>query len=147
MQDLKSPEVDMRRSLLTLVAIVLPALSAYSVDSAFTGTWKLDPLKSSSTGSTLTYSKSEKGAYHFSDGNGPGFDIGFEGKEYPVEGGQTMAGDNGWDSIWRMNGKVVSKDHGQISPDNKTLTITMNRIRPDGSMGTSVSTLTRVSGT
>ena len=58
-----------------------------------------------------------------------------------------MAGDNGWDSIWRMNGKVVSKDHGQISPDNKTLTITMNRIRPDGSMGTSVSTLTRVSGT
>ena len=151
MQDLKSPEVDMRRSLLTIAAFVLSALSAFSADNPFAGTWKLDPAKSSSSGSTITYSKAENGAYHFSDGNGPGFDIGFEGKEYPVEGGatisQTMAGDNGWDSIWKMNGKVTSKDHGQISPDNKILTITMNRIRPDGSTATSVSTLTRVSGT
>jgi hypothetical protein len=151
MQDLKSPEVDMRRSLLTFAAIVLPALSAFSVDNAFTGTWKLDPAKSSSSGFTLTYSRSENGTFHFSDGNGPGFDIGFEGKEYPVEGGatisQTMAGDNGWDSIWKMNGKVTSKDHGQISPDSKTLTLTQNAIRPDGSTATSVSILTRVSGT
>ena len=151
MQDLKSPEVDMRRSLLAFAALFLPALSAHSADNPFTGTWKLDPAKSSSSGSTFTYSKSENGTYHFSTGNGPGFDIGFEGKEYPVEGGatisQTMAGDNGWDSIWKMNGKVTSKDHGQISPDNKTLTITQNAIRPDGSIGTSVSTLSRVSGT
>jgi hypothetical protein len=151
MQDLKSPEVDMRRSLLTFAAIVLPALSAFSVDNAFTGTWKLDPAKSSSSGLTLTYSKAENGTYHFSDGNGPGFDIGFEGKEYPVESGvtisQTMAGDNGWDSIWKMNGKVTSKDHGQISPDSKTLTLTQNAIRPDGSTATSVSILTRASGT
>jgi hypothetical protein len=151
MQDLKSLEVDMRRSLLTFAAIALPALSAFSVDNAFTGTWKLDPAKSSASGFTLTYSKSANGTYHFSDGNSPGFDIGFEGKEYPVEGGatisQTMAGDNGWDSIWKINGKVTSKDHGQISPDNKILTLTQNAIRPDGSTGTSVGILARVSGT
>jgi hypothetical protein len=42
---------------------------------------------------------------------------------------------------------VTSNDHGQISPDNKTLTLTQNAVRPDGSIGTSVTTLTRVSGT
>jgi hypothetical protein len=58
-----------------------------------------------------------------------------------------MDGDNAWNSVWKLNGQIASKDHGQISADNKTLTITQNRVRPDGSTGTSVDQLTRVSGT
>lgn len=142
----------MRKILIAFALVTLAALSASAADSPFAGTWKLDPARCSyATGLTLTYSKLANGSYHFSAGDGPSFDIGFEGKEYPVGGGytisQTMAGDNGWNSIWKLNGTVTSNDHGKISPDNKTLTIEQNRIRPDGSTGTSIGTFTRVSGT
>jgi len=147
-----SRRLNMRKLLLAFTLAVLAACSAYAADNPFAGTWKLDPAKSSYAGSTITYSKLENGSYHFSTSDGGlSFDIGFEGKDYKVEGGytisQTWDGDNGWNSVWKLKGKVTSNDHGQISPDNKTLTITQNRARPDGSTGTSKGVFTRVSGT
>jgi hypothetical protein len=140
----------MRKFLPAFTLAVLSACGACAADNPFAGTWKLDPAKSNYAGVTLTYTKLDNGSYHFSGDDGPGFDIGFEGKEYPVGGGytisQTMDGDFGWNSTWKLNGKVTSNDRGQISPDNKTLTLTQNRVRPDGSVGTTVTTLTRVSG-
>jgi hypothetical protein len=141
----------MRRSLLVFAFAAACSLSLYAADNRFAGTWKLDPARSAYASLTLTYAKLDNGSYHFTVGGGPAFDIGFEGKEYPVGGGytisQTMDGDFAWNSIWKHDGQVTSKDRGQISPDNKTLTLTQNRVRPDGSTGTSVSVLTRVSGT
>ncbi len=141
----------MRRSLLAWAAIALTALSAGAADNPFAGTWKLDPAKSSYAGFTIAYSKLDNGSYHFSPDGGPGFDIGFEGKEYNLGGGytisQTMVGDNGWDSVWKLNGKVTSNDHGQISADGKTLTIVMKSVRPDGSTVIDENIYTRLSGT
>lgn len=142
----------MRRSLLVFALAVVCSLSLYAANNPFAGTWKLDPAKSTYASFTLTYAKLDNGSYHFTPpDDSSGFDLGFEGKEYNVGGGytisQTMDGDNAWNSVWKLNGQVTSKDRGQISPDNKTLTITQNRIRPDGSTGTTVDVLTRVSGT
>ncbi len=141
----------MRRSLLIFAFAVMCSLSLHGAKNPFWGTWKLDPSQSTYGSQTLTYTRMDNGSYHFNAGDGPGFDIGFEGKEYPVGGGytisQTMDGDNAWNSVWKLNGEVTSKDRGEISADNKTLTLTQNRIRPDGSTGTSVTILTRVSGT
>ena len=141
----------MRRSLLVFALGIVGSVPSGAANNPFVGTWKLDPARSSYPSSTFTYTKLDNGSYHFTVSDGPSFDIGFEGKEYTVGGGntisQTMDGDNAWNSVWKHNGVISSKDRGEISPDNKTLTITQNRVRPDGSIGTSVSVLTRVSGT
>lgn len=141
----------MTRSILVCVLGVACSIPAFTADNPFAGKWRLDPVKSSYPGLTLTYTKLENGSYHFAAEGGPSFDIGFEGKEYNVGQGytisQTTDGENAWNSVWKHNGEITSKDRGEISPDNKTLTITQNRVRPDGSIGTSVSVLTRVSGT
>lgn len=141
----------MRRSLLVFALGVVCFVPSFAANNPFAGTWKLDPAKSGSAGFTLTYTKLDNGSYHFSISDGPSFDIGFEGKEYKAGDGdtisQTMDGENAWNSVWKHNGEISSKDHGEISSDNKTLTITQNRVRPDGSTGTTVNVLTRVSGT
>ena len=141
----------MRRSLLVCTLGVVCLVPSWAADNPFAGTWKLDPAKCAASGLTLTYTKLENGSWHFTADDGTNFDIGFEGKEYNVGGGftisQTMDGGNAWNSIWKLKGKVTSNDRGQISSDGKTLTLTQNRVRPDGSTGTSVGIFTRVSGT
>ena len=141
----------MRRSLLTYVLALMSPIGLLAASSPFAGTWKLEPARSTYSGESLTYSKLDNGSWHFSTSDGMALDISFDGKEKSVGGGytisQTMDGENAWNSIWKLNGKVTSKDHGQISDDGKTLTLTQNRVRPDGSIGTTVSTLKRVAGT
>jgi len=141
----------MRKLLLVSAFLVLPALSAFAADSPWVGTWKLDLAKSKFTGDTFTYSKSENGLFHYSDGSSTSFDFGVDGKEYKTAFGQTgtwtAAGANAWDSVTKLNGSVLNNEHSQLSPDGKTLTITDSGTKPDGSTFKDEAVYTRVTGT
>src|ERR1700692_379064 len=127
----------MKRLLLASALLMVPALSAFAADNPWVGTWKLDLAKSKFTGDTFIYSKSENGLYHYSDGSAISFDFGIDGKEYQTSFGQTAtwtaAGENAWDSTTKVNNSVFSKEHAQLSPDGKNLTITDSGTKPDGS--------------
>jgi len=132
---------------LTLFAI-LPAIAA---DNPWIGTWKLDPAKSHFTGDTFTYSKAANGMMQYSNGSTIKFEFAIDGKEYKSVYDRTVtwttAGDNAWDTVYKANGKVLSKSHRQISPDGKTMTITNTGTRPDGTTFTNDLVFTRVTGT
>src|ERR1700719_3316258 len=72
----------MRKLLLAVALLAVPALSAAAANDPWTGTWKLDPAKSHFTGDTFTYSKLANGLMHYSNGSTQGFDFGIDGKEY-----------------------------------------------------------------
>lgn len=131
--------------------LALPAGSAYASDSPWNGTWRLDPQKSHLTGQTFTYSERPNGKLHYEDGSSASFDFGLDGKEYKTWGNRTTAwsaaGQNSWDRVTRIDGKVFSKGHVALSADGKTLTETFTGTRPDGQEFHEEDVFSRVSGT
>jgi hypothetical protein len=140
----------MRKLLLAVALLAVPALSAAAANDPWTGTWKLDPAKSHFTGDTFTYSQLANGLMHYSNGSTQGFDFGIDGKEYSAVYGRTTiwtaAGANAWDTVTRFKGTVVAKAHRELSSDGKTLTLVESGTRPDGSSFKEEDVYTRVSG-
>lgn len=139
----------MKRLLLSLA--LLSASVAYAAENPWVGTWKLDTSKSHFTGDTFTYSKAANGMMHYTDGSTVSYDFGIDGKEYKTPYDRTTtwtaAGPNAWDSVSKMNGKVLANVHRELSADGKTLTITSKGTKPDGSTFNDVTVYTRVTGT
>lgn len=126
-------------------------LTAFAADNLWVGTWKLDVSKSQFAGDTFTYSKAQNGMMHYSDGSTVDFDFGIDGKEYKTAYGRTTTwtsgGNNTWDSVSKMDGKVLANNHRELSSDGKTLTVTSSGTKPDGSPFMNVTVYTRVTGT
>jgi hypothetical protein len=102
----------MRKLVLASALVVLPALYAFAAENPWVGTWKLDPAQSRSVGGSLTFSKSDNGLYHYSNGSKVSFDFGIDGKEYKSVYGHTVTwnavGDKTWDSVRKRDGAVTS---------------------------------------
>lgn len=141
----------MRRILVLCSLLALPASSAFAADSAWTGTWKLDPTQSHFTGETMTFSKGAGGSLHFSDGSTTNYDFGIDGKEYKAWANRTatwtVAGKDAWDTVVKADGKVLAKAHRELSADGKTLSEVWTGTRPDGSAFHEEDVFTRASGT
>lgn len=124
---------------------------AVAAENPWVGTWKLDTSKSHFTGDTFTYSKGANGMMHYTDGSTVSYDFGIDGKEYKTPYDRTTtwtaAGTNAWDSVSKMNGKVLANSHRELSADGKTLTITSSGTKPDGSAFKDLTVYTRVTGT
>jgi hypothetical protein len=140
----------MKKFLLAAALAVLPVVAAFGADNPWVGTWKLDVSKSKFTGDTFTYSQSASGLYHYSDGSTEEYDFGIDGKEYPAPYGRvvawTAAGDNAWNTVWKLNGTVLDNVHRVLTADGKTLTITDDGKRPDGSTFHDETVYARISG-
>jgi len=125
------------------------AVPALADDSPWFGTWKLNLAKSHFTGQTFTYSKNANGLDHFSDG-ATEYDFTADGKEYPIAGGVTEvwigAGNNAWDYTDKLNGKVISMTHLELSADGKTMKTLTTGTRPDGGSMHDEATFTKIKG-
>jgi hypothetical protein len=141
----------MKKTLLALALLALTTAPALATDNPWSGTWKLNVVKSQFTGDTFTYSKAANGMMHYSDGSVVSYDFGIDGKEYKTVYGRTTmwtaAGNNAWDSVYKGNGTILSKTHRELSADGKTLTITSTGTKPDGSKFNDVVVYSRVTGT
>jgi hypothetical protein len=127
----------MRKLAVALALVLLSAIPAIAAENQFVGTWKLDLAKSNFVGDTFTYTQLQNGMMHFSDGSAVNADFGLDGKDYPDPFGQTIswksAGDNVWNTVSKMNGKVLSEGHVELSDGGNTLTIKDHGTKPDGS--------------
>lgn len=136
----------LRFAVFVLAALAIPALAD---DSPFAGTWKFNPSKSHLTGSTMTYTKTATG-YRASNGSGLDFEFTLDGKDCPTPDGTTVSwtqtGDRSWDSVWKLNGKPITKVHRELSADGKTLSMTYTDLLPGGGTRDSAATYERVSG-
>jgi hypothetical protein len=141
----------MKALLLVGGLLAVPPGAALAADSPWNGTWTLDPAKSHLTGETFTYSKGPGDLLHYSDGSADNYDFGIDGKEYRTFADGTVtwtaAGKNAWDSVDKLAGKMLTKDHHELSADGKTLTITIAGTRPDGSTSHRENVFERVTGT
>ena len=141
----------MKTALLLCSLLALPAGAAFAADSPWNGTWKLDEAKSQFTGGTMTFSKGAGDMLHFSDGSTTEYDFAVDGKERKAWSNRTVIwtapAPNTWDTVFKLNGKVLAKGQRTLSADGKTLTETWTGTRPDGSAFHEEDVLTRVSGT
>jgi hypothetical protein len=137
----------MRKSLLVgaLVVCAVMVFSSSVVLAAdnWLGTWKLNVEKSKyspgpgSKSLTLKYETSQGGIRHSSDGvNAEGkathstYSSKFDGKDVPYEGNPNAdtaapkkTDDNGFENVWKKDGKVTITAKTVVSKDGKTLTI------------------------
>jgi hypothetical protein len=141
----------MKKLLLAYAFIASAALCARAQDNPWVGTWKLDIAKSHFTGDTFTYTKTANGMMHYSNGSTINYDFGIDGKEYKTVYDRstiwTAVGDNSWNTVAMAKGNVLAKSHREISSDGTTLTITVERTRPDGSAYNEKDVYVRESGT
>jgi hypothetical protein len=116
----------------------------------FTGTWKLNVAKSrfhpgpAFQSFTLTFTSDGTRKLDLIRGDGQPFKASLpwsDGKEVvPVTQGMantkvvSQIRGNTVDDTWKQNGKVIEKVHGVVSPDRRTLRITVEG--PDGQGGT-----------
>jgi hypothetical protein len=141
----------MRRLWIVLASLTAPALCAGGAESAWVGTWVLDPAKSNLAGDTFTVTQGRGNLLHYSDGSTIEYDFGLDGKEYKSAYDHTTrwtaTGPNAWDTVTSAGGKELYRAHRVLSPDGKTYTITSTGTRPDGSPDNQVYVYQRVSGT
>lgn len=130
--------------------LALTAGSAFAAESAWIGTWKLDPAQSHFTGDTFTFSQGPGSLLHYSDGSTASYDFGIDGKEYKTWSNRattwTPTGNKTWDSVTKISGRVLVKSHHVLSADDKTLTMTFTGTRPDGTAYREEDVYERVSG-
>jgi hypothetical protein len=141
----------MKTAMILCSLLTLPAGAAFAADSPWNGTWRLDESKSQLTGGTMTFSKGAGDMLHFSDGSTASFDFAADGKERKAWANRTAIwtapAKNTWDTVYKLDGKVLAKGHRTLSEDGKTLTETWTGTRPDGSAFHEEDVFTRVSGT
>jgi hypothetical protein len=140
----------MKALLLVASLLAAPTGAALAADSPWDGTWTLDQSRSL-TGETFTYSKGPRHLLHYSEGSTVDYDFRIDGKQYKAWANCTVtwtaAGKNAWDSVYKIKGKAFSKIRRQLSADGKTLALTTEGTRPDGSTSHDESVFERVTGT
>ena len=139
------------KALLVVGSLLAAATSTVlAADSPWNGTWTVDPAKSHLTGETFTYSKGAGGLLHYSDGS-TDYDFGIDGKDYRWLGNRTVtwtaAGKNAWDAVNKIEDRVFTREHHELSADGRTLTISIAGTRPDGTTFHNESVFERVTGT
>jgi len=140
----------MKRLLLACAFIALPSLAAVGAEVPWAGTWKLDVAKSHQTGEAVSFSKRPDGLIRYSDGTALRYDFRVDGKEYKTYSNRTATwtavGRHAWNTVIKEDGIVVKEGRRELSPDEKTLTLTIAGRLPDGSPMTNVLTYARASG-
>ena len=136
------------RTLTILASLTLVAATSNAADDSMAGKWKFNPDKSQLNGLPYKIEDVGGGKYKFTFGE-DSETLTLDGKEHTTKYGNVWtikpAGTNSWDFTVKRDGKVTSKSKWTISDDG-TFTSTEEAMRPDGSTGSTESTLKR-SGT
>jgi hypothetical protein len=140
------------RGVLVVIAACLGAVCVLAgTDLPHIGRWKLNPVKSSVGGLTLTFAASAPGTIRRSLNGGPFSTSSLDGTDVPVHSGYTSSSrqldDHTWSSTTKLNGAVVSTDHMELARDDRTLVVTFTGTQPDGRAFENRLTYTRTSGT
>lgn len=137
----------MSRSLLLSGFAVVATLAA--ADLPFAGKWKMNPAKSDFGATTITYTSLPSGEWE-STADGQTYKFKMDGQDYPDGYGGTAAWKSvdasTWETMSKLNGKVLSTDALKASEDGRTLTVKTKGTKPNGDPIDSTITFERVSG-
>jgi hypothetical protein len=141
----------MKRSLWisVVLCVVFAGTTLLAAENPFVGTWKLNPSKSKFTGSTVTFEQLPSGEWK-TTAMGMSYTFRTDGKEYQSLFDRKVtwkeANDRSWESTVKFGGKTLATEHYEISPDNKTMTVTAKGTTPSGEAFQEVSSYNRESG-
>jgi len=121
-----------------------------AVDLPYAGKWKMNTAKSDFGEGTITFAQTASGEIEYT-ADGQSYTFKLDGKDYPALLGQTAAwkqiDPNTWQTVDKLNGKVLSTDKTTLAADGKTLTINTQGTKPNGGTMDETMVLQRVSGT
>jgi hypothetical protein len=130
----------------TLLILAIHSARCLAEANVWTGTWHLNEIKSQSPGPDFAEQVTPQGEYQVTSAR---FRYSFrcDGKEYPEGADRSIVCLHGTssatDTVLKIGGKIVSRNHTEISPDNKQLTITT---RPTESSAVKTHSFRRVAG-
>jgi len=138
------------KQLLLACPIALHSFAAVGAEIPWAGTWKLDVARSHQAGETVSFSKRPDGLVRYSDGSAFRYDFRVDGTEYKTTSNRTATwtavGTNAWNTVIKQDGYVVKEGRRELSPDEKTLTLSITGKLPDGEPMHNIVTYARVSG-
>ena len=117
--------------------ISVVALGCSHASPVWSGTWKLNVSKSTTSGPSFLITISPEGEYSVDNGT---YSQSFrcDGKEYPTTPKRTISCVHASalviDTTSRENGAKVATAHWELSADGKTLTLKGTSTQPDGSI-------------
>lgn len=125
------------------------AMTLAAADLPYAGKWKMNPAKSDFGGTTITYTNLPSGEWE-ATGGGQTYKFRMDEKDYPDGFGGTAAWKSidasTWQSVSKLNGKVLATDTLKVSADGITLTVSTKGTKPNGEPLDGTSTAQRVSG-
>ncbi len=131
-----------------LAALAVPAI-LFSADLPWVGKWKINLAASDFGETTTTYADLGSGEMQWT-ADGMSMKFKMDGKDYPDPLGGTSAWKQldaaTWETVNKLNGKVLNTDTTKLSADGKTLTIATRGTKPNGTPLDTVAVLSRVSG-
>ena len=111
--------------------------------------WKMNPAKSDFGQTTMTYEQMPSGEMK-STAMGQSYTFKVDGKPYPAVFGAAAAwtslGPATWQTVWTLDGKVLTTDTLTLSADGKTLTMNSKGTKPNGETIDDTVVAERVSG-
>jgi hypothetical protein len=133
--------------------VFLCAFAAASVlnaaDLPYAGKWKMNPAKSDFGGTTFTYTSLPSGEWEYS-ADGQTYKFRMDQKDYPDGMGSTASWKPldaaTWQTVWKLNGKLLFTDTLKLTADSKNLTINTKGTKPNGNPIDTTTTAQRISG-
>jgi hypothetical protein len=136
------------RAIVAFMVAASAALAA-AADPPYAGKWKMNPAKSNFGETTVTYEQLASGEMQ-ATAEGQPYKFRLDGKDYPAVFGSTATwttvGPTSWQTVWKMNGKVLATDTLTLSPDDKSLTVQTKGTKPNGEAIDTTVVSERVSG-
>jgi hypothetical protein len=135
------------------LAWVITSIGAAQIAAAqnpFAGTWKLNLEKSQMTGEQLTFGPAAANSIEL-NGGGTHYSFRADGKTYALPSGDAaiwrQTGPASWTTEYRkLDNKLLSSDHWQLSADQKTLTLVSTGARANSDLYTDTTTYARTTG-
>lgn len=134
---------------LCVIGMLTAAATLAAQDLPYAGKWKMNPAKSDFGQTTTTYEQLPSGEMQATVA-GQTYKFKMDGKDYPALFGDTASwtslGPSSWQTVWKLNGKVLVTDSLALSADGKTLTVRTKGTKPNGETIDDTAVAERVSG-
>ncbi len=130
--------------------VFVATTAIFAAEAPFFGSWKVSSHKTDFTAAKVKFEQMPNGEIKETDQGGITTTFKIDGKDYPTPTGATVAWKqldaNTWETVTKINGKVIETDTATLSADGKAASIVSKIASAEGKVSEASMTLHRVSG-